>query len=127
MWERGEYVDQTVHDCARLPVVIAQKDRKTAHTLHQRCDVCLAELLAELDQIALPVAELVSLPNDVLTVQNAQFRAESAAMTTPGIPRPASSTAFRQIALQFHFLAIVRVGKAVDRLVADADAAPFIS
>jgi hypothetical protein len=73
------------------------------------------------------VAELRSVPNNVWTVQNAQFRAEPTAVPAPSMPRSTSGTAFRQVPPKLHFLAIARIGKAIDRLVADADAAAFIS
>ena len=71
MGKGTKHVDQAVHDRARLPIVVAQEDREAAHPFDQRSDVRLAEFLAKLDQIAFPVSELLSVPNDVWTVQNA--------------------------------------------------------
>lgn len=73
------------------------------------------------------MADLFPLPHTIRTMQDAQFRAESAAMTAPGMSRPAPGAAFRQIAPQLHLLTVIRIGKAIDGQVADAHALAFIS
>lgn len=61
----------------------------------------IAELALELDEIAFPMAELAAFAHDVGTMENAQFRAEPAAMAPTGMPRSAPGTTFGQVVLQF--------------------------
>lgn len=85
-------------DCRSL---LRRKTREAAHPFDQRSDVRLAEFLAELDQVAFPVSELLSVPNNIRTMQNAQFRAEATAMTPPDVPPPASGAALRKMRHSF--------------------------
>src|SRR5690606_16684105 len=126
MGQGAQGIDQPLHDRSGLAVVVAQQHRDGADALDQRRHVGLAEFLAELDQVAFPVAELPALAHAVGAMLYAQVRAEPAAVPAPGMARPPSGAAFGQIAPQLHRLAIVRVGKAVDRLVADTHAVALI-
>lgn len=89
---------QPIDDRPRLPVVVAQEDGEGADALDQRRRVGLAELLAELDEIALPMAKLLALANAVRPVQNAQVRAEPVVVPARGVARPTAGAALRQMA-----------------------------
>lgn len=65
------------------------------------------------------MAKLLALPDDVRAVQIAEFWAESSAVTSPHMAWPAPRPTLGQIMPKLHLLAVARIGKAVDRLVAD--------
>ncbi len=113
--------DEALHDRPRLPVVVAQENSKTADPLDQRRHVRLAELLAELDEVAFPVSELLAIGDHVRSALDVEIRAEALAMPAPGMPRPASGTVFRQVFPKLDGVTIRRIGELVDRLVADRD------
>lgn len=121
MGQGSHHADQPLHDGPRLPIVVAQENREAADPFDQRGHIRLAELLAELDQIAFPVSELLSVGDNVRAAQDVQLGAEALAMPAPGMARTASRAVFRQMPPELDGLPIRRVGEFVDRLVADRD------
>ena len=101
---------EAIHDRPGLPIIVAQKDRKAANPLDKRCDIGLSELLAELDQVAFPVAELLAIGNDVWAAQNVQVRAKALAMLASGMSRSAPGAMLRQMPPQLDSMAVGRMG-----------------
>lgn len=95
--------------------------RKTANRLtRSTSEVTLALLLAKLNEIALPMAELLSLCDSITTVKDVEFRAEAATVTPSSMPRSASRTTLRQVPPQLDRLTVRGIGE-LHRLITDAN------
>ncbi len=77
MGQRLERLHKCTHNRPGLPIIIAQEDSKAADPLHERRHVGLAELLAKLDQIALPMPELLAVGDNLWATQNIEFRVKA--------------------------------------------------
>ena len=86
-----QHPDQAVHYRTGLPVIVAQEDRKSADPFDQRSHIGFSVLLAELDEVAFPVAELFA-PSDIRPVERVDVWAETPSVTAPGMLWPASGT-----------------------------------
>nr|KIU67031.1 hypothetical protein TR92_18365 [Brucella anthropi] len=104
-----------------MTIIVAQQDGKAAHPFDQRRYIGLAELLAKLDQITLPVAKLLTSGDHVRAVQDAQFRREAASMVAPGMTWTPPGTMFRQIFPKPFFSTVDGINKLIDRFVTDRD------
>jgi hypothetical protein len=116
---------EAVHNRPGLPIIVAQKDRKAADPLDKRRHIGLSELLAELDQIAFPMAELLAIGNDVWAAQDVQVRAKPLAVLASGVSWSAPGTMLRQMPPQLDGMAVGRIGELVDRLMAHRDRMTF--
>ncbi len=79
-----------------MPVVVAQENGEADDAFDQRRHIRLAEFLAELDEVAFPVSELLAIGDHVRVAQNVDIRAEALAMPASGMARPPSCAVFRQ-------------------------------
>lgn len=67
-------LDEAVHDRPGLPVIVAKEDRKAAHALDKRRHIGFSELLTELNEIAFPMPELLSISNSLTFEKRDSFR-----------------------------------------------------
>src|SRR5215210_1370263 len=103
----------------RALVLVGQQEGEPALALHERGDVRLAVLLAEDQQVALPVAERVACPNLGRSVLDPALARDRGAAWPAAVARPAPPTCLRQVAEEAVLLALRAVDVAVDRLVTD--------
>ena len=108
-----------------MPVVVAQENGEADDAFDQRRHIRLAEFLAELDEVAFPVSELLAIGDHVRVAQNVDIRAEALAMPASGMARAPSCTMFRQVPPELDGMSVRRIGEFVDRLLADGDRVAF--
>jgi hypothetical protein len=79
---------------------------KSADPFDQRSHIGVSVLLAELDEVAFPVAELFAPSDDIRPVENVDVWAETPSVAAPGMPWPASGTMLRQMSPQLDRMAV---------------------
>ena len=99
------------HSASAICAMIGLVHRVAADPLDQRGDVCLAVLLAEHHQIALPVAELGALSDALRTVGQAPSVEDMGPLMSFVIARSAATTMFGQMTIERFLAAIPRIGE----------------
>lgn len=72
-----ECLHKAIHDRSGLPIVVAQENCKAADPLDQRCHIGFSELFPELDQIALPMPELLAIGDYIRAAQDVELGARA--------------------------------------------------
>src|SRR4051794_12383690 len=121
-----ERVGDAGHDRRRALVLVRQQEREAALPLHQRGHVRLAGLLAEDQQVALPVPEAVAVLDLRWTVLDPALARDRGAPRPSAVAGPAPPARLGQVAVEAVPPAFRAVDVAVDRLVADRGSAPFL-
>lgn len=118
MGQRLQCLDEAVHDQPGLSIIATQEDGKAAHALDKRRHIGFPELLAELNEIAFLVPELLSISNRVGAAQNVELRAKPLTVFASGVTRSTPGPTFGQMSPQLYRLTIGGVRELVDRFVA---------
>src|SRR4051812_18462007 len=106
-------------DRRRALVLVRQQEGEAALPLHQRGHVRLAGLLAEDQQVALPVAEDLPFADLRRPVLDPALARDRRATRPAAVTAPAPPARLRQVAVQAVLAALGAVDVPVDRLVAD--------
>src|SRR5689334_1090337 len=121
--QRPEDVGDAGDDRRRALVLVRQEEREAALALHERGHVRLAGLLAEDQQVGLPVPERVA-PFDLRRpVLDPAFARDRRGARLAAVARPAPPARLGQVAEEAVLAAFGAVDVPVDRLVADGGAA----
>ncbi len=121
MGQGSQCLNEAIHDWSGLPIIVAQENGEAAHALNERRHIGFSELLAKLNEIAFPVAELLPVSDSVGAAQNVEFRAKPLTMLASSMAWSASGTMFGQMSPQLDRLTIDRIRELVNRLVAHRD------
>src|SRR3954454_1285452 len=108
-------------------VLVRQQEREAALALHQRGHVRLAVLLAEDQQVALPVPEHLACPDLRRPALDPALARDRGAARPPAVAGPAPPARLGQVAVEAVLAALGAVDVPVDGLVADRGSARFLS
>src|SRR5690242_635740 len=117
--QRPEGVGDAGDDRRRALVVVGQQEGEPALALDQRGHVRLAVLLAEDQQVALPVAEALPAPDLRRAVLDPALARDGGAARPAAVAAPASPPGLGQVAVEAVLAALRAVHVPVDGLVAD--------
>src|SRR4051794_9007749 len=117
--QRPERVGDPAEDRRRALVLVRQQEGEAALPLHQRGHVRLADLLAEDQQVALPVPERLARPDLGRTVLDPALARDRAGARLAAVAAATPPPGLRQVAVEAVLSALGAVDVPVDRLVAD--------
>src|SRR4051794_19900360 len=117
--QRPERVGDPAEDRRRALVLVRQQEGEAALPLHQRGHVRLADLLAEDQQVALPVPERLARPDLGRTVLDPALARDRAGARLAAVAAATPPPGLRQVAVEAVPPALGAVDVPVDGLVAD--------